>query len=404
MANVTPFPATPERPRQRAKKKSIEKGILPTPHGYLVTVRVLGELKAQRFPPEAKLTVMRDWRMTARVTGLAAAAQRTGKAVKPGTLADDVRDYLKGIATMPRLDQRTKHMTEWLEALGPERTRDSIQTHEIQAELHRLRKSGCPVIEYVRDANNRAIRKVVGHRPYSESEVNKRRTALMHFFRVMNGKSGRNPVRDIPKFREPDPEPRGVPMDTIERILAHLKPSVTKARLSVMAYTGIPHLTLALVRPEDVRWDVPAVYLHGRRKGKGTKGRMLPLRPEAVKAFRLMETWDAWGQSRADGGHPKRGWSSLNPAVGRACRALKIPVIRSYDFRHSFGTAVYAASGDLHATGKLLGHSDSRLTARYALGAEDPRQIAALNALGALLPSNGKRAGHRKSRGKKTRR
>jgi integrase len=134
-----------------------------------------------------------------------------------------------------------------------------------------------------------------------------------------------------------------------------------------------------------VDFDAGTVYLHGRRKGRGTKGRVLKLLPQAVKAFRQMARWDAWGAARSDR-RLKRGWSSLNRAVGRACRALHIPVIRSYDFRHSFGTATYAASGDLHATGKLLGHSDTRLTARYALGAEDPRQAAALTALGALLP------------------
>src|SRR6185295_12121548 len=42
----------------------------------------------------------------------------------------------------------------------------------------------------------------------SPSAVNKRRTALQHLFTVLDGKSAPNPVKNVPKFREPDPRTR----------------------------------------------------------------------------------------------------------------------------------------------------------------------------------------------------
>jgi integrase len=55
--------------------------------------------------------------------------------------------------------------------------------------------------------------------------------------------------------------------------------------------------------------------------------------------------------------------------------------LKPYDLRHSFGTRVYQASGDLHATGRLMGHRDSKTTERYIGAAVDPRLAAAIGSL-----------------------
>lgn len=44
-----------------------------------------------------------------------------------------------------------------------------------------------------------------------------------------------------------------------------------------------------------------------------------------------------------------------------------------YDLRHTFGTAVCAATGGLHATQQLMGHKSQAMTDRYTLAAVPER-------------------------------
>ena len=65
--------------------------------------------------------------------------------------------------------------------------------------------------------------------------------------------------------------------------------------------------------------------------------------------------------------------SSAWMSFQRACAKLGLTGLRPYDLRHSFGTAVYAASGDLRATQQLLGHASRSTTDRYTLAAVPDR-------------------------------
>jgi hypothetical protein len=79
---------------------------------------------------------------------------------------------------------------------------------------------------------------------------NKRRTALLALYNALDGKGAPNPVREIPKFRGPDPLPRGLPYAQIEKALDQMPACKTRARLKVIAYTGITHGQLMLFRPD----------------------------------------------------------------------------------------------------------------------------------------------------------
>jgi integrase len=129
------------------------------------------------------------------------------------------------------------------------------------------------------------------------STVNHRRTALQHLWTVLNGRNNPNPVRDVPKQQEPEPAVRALPYTQIEAILAALPDvgqglsgkardgdSKTKARLRVMAYTGIPAAQLRRLKPEHIDWDAGTMRVSARRKGaaqragrcRSTRGRWLP--------------------------------------------------------------------------------------------------------------------------------
>jgi integrase len=138
----------------------------------------------------------------------------------------------------------------------------------------------------------------------------------------------------------------------------------------VLAYTGIPNAQIAMIAPTDVDLHARNVAVHGRKKGKGTPGRIVPLTPDGVRAFQMMAREEAWGKfSRA----------TLRNMFRRACkRALGRDDFTPTDLRHSYGTEMYRVSGDIRATQVLMGHSTPQLTHRYTLAAVDPRVAAAI--------------------------
>lgn len=145
-----------------------------------------------------------------------------------------------------------------------------------------------------------------------------------------------------------------------------------------MAYTGLSHSQLTRVQPADLNLDLGTLYLRPRHKGqrsKTGKGQTVPLLPEAVKAFRHFAALECWG---------KFSRHSMRKTFLRACAKLSLPTtLRVYDIRHGFGSQVYEASGDLHATGLFLGHRDSRTTRRYTMAAVDQRLQEAIKKMAA---------------------
>jgi integrase len=194
----------------------------------------------------------------------------------------------------------------------------------------------------------------------------------MHLWTVLDGKHRPNPVRSVPKFRPPAAPPRAISYATIRTILDALRPSATKARLLVLAHTGLPHAQIMQLTPADVDLAARTVTVHGRRKGAGTGSSIRPLSREAVAAFALFAQMNAWGPFST---------SSLRTRFRAACVAAKVPPLTPYVLRHSYGTQLLRLTGDLHATQALMGHSDPRQTQRYASGASDARLTAAIQAM-----------------------
>ena len=84
------------------------------------------------------------------------------------------------------------------------------------------------------------------------------------------------------------------------------------------------------------------------------------------KKFSTSSLHKSWLLAQANAGSSPEGGST-------------VPV-RPYDLRHSFGSAVYAASGDQYAVQQLLGHAQSRTTERYTLAAVSGRLKAVVAA------------------------
>src|SRR6185312_11079073 len=121
--------------------------------------------------------------------------------------------------------------------------RPTIKPFEIQAVLHRWRQAGL-----------------------AEDTCNKRRTALMALWHRLDGRSAYNPVREVSRFRPPQPTARGLDYPTIRKIFRKMPDSATKIRLEVMAYTGLRPIQVKRLQRED--WDQVMIRLTLPATGK----------------------------------------------------------------------------------------------------------------------------------------
>jgi site-specific recombinase XerD len=298
---------------------------------------------------------MRRWREDQRVA-VRHGLELDGPAAR--TLRDDIRDYLAQVQTMPTLRHRRDDLALWQKAFGPERPRKSITAGEIREQLETWRNAG-----------------------YAANTVNHRRTALMHLWSVLDGKTAPNPARDVPRYPDDSQAapPRALSATAIELLLHFMPDSLTRARVQLMRHTGWPQAQIMKLEKTDITWSV-AVFVRARRKGKGAAGTWLPLLPAAWDALEVFKKAGAWGDFSTSSMR-----NSLRRAAGKA-NAIMLPLalhaeladVTPYQLRHSFGTLIAAITQDDRAVQTLLQHSDIRTTHRYTSATADPRALAAI--------------------------
>jgi len=288
--------------------------------------------------------------------------------------AADARRYLEAAQAMPSYQDRARDIAIWVDLFG-DRPRALIAAVEIRAARERWLTVGPRRRQHwVTDpiSGKRVRHDELVDEPLAASTVNHRLRALENLYTVLDGRHARNPVREVPEARETERQIRAVPLDVVRTVLAAMSDTATRARLAVLAYTGLPHASLARLQPDHANQKAKTLWVPGRQKGEGTRGRLLPLTRDGVDALKALARHDAWGPF-------SRG--SLRRAWRRACRAVDVPEVRVYDLRHSYGTLALQATGDLRATQLLLGHSTPKLTERYARAAINPALEQAAKAI-----------------------
>lgn len=360
--------------------------------GWQVCAKHRGERSfSSIFPLHTKASEMREWQRDE-----VARLRLEHTDVPTGSLAADVQKYLalESVKRLATYRERVQHLAEWVEALGD----------------IRRRKVTALMIEEQRDrwlTEPRPARKGQKPKPFSAAAVNKRLRALSNVWAKLDGRRAINPVREVAECEEPDPVARGLPYEVIEQILAAIpdtftgftkgkqrtagkgveRKGQTKARLRVMAYTGLTQAQLKLLTKNDVDLHAATMRVVARRKGRKLRRaaeralpQLIPLIPQAVEAFREFDRRECWGGFSN---------SSMWKAFARACAQVDMGALglRPYDLRHSFATAVYESSKDLRSTGAILGHRTERTTNRYTIAAVNPLVLDALNKMQARLPT-----------------
>lgn len=316
------------------------KGYARSRQGYRAWVRVGDTLRTKRFGADEEHKI-KNWRRE--TAGVLAKAQPDP--VAPGSFADAVARYLAQVASMPTIAQRTAHLALWVAALGGHVTRATITPEQIRTVLQAWRSRGL-----------------------SPATCNKRRTALMHVWTMLDGKDARNPVRAVKKFRVNDALPRGRDPHAIDAALKKAPVCRSRACARVMLWTGMRPVELDRAEPEDLSLKAKAIVV---RTAKGGRVRVVPLTPQGVSAWKEFDAIDGW--HRVPHTAPFNRW--LKTWTG-------IRDLRVYDLRHTYGTALARGRTRLDAIGALMGHSTLDLTRRYTLAAVNAEAAAATARLG----------------------
>lgn len=352
----------------RGKRVRLATGIYSDRYGVTVRAKARGDVKEIRYPLGTPLDTLRKARRDLRDE------LRVEPQARHGTLAQDFAAYLQTFPNGPRRRDESALLDHWRDVGLATRNRDEITALEIRQQL------------------------ALWSARFKPATLNHLRRVLGAVYSAVNGRSGVNPVRDVPKATVRYEEPRAIPYPIIELIFANI-PDIgrgekgtakkdggpgrstinkTKLRLRVMAYTGLPPAQLGRVQSRDLNLRAKTVYARPRRKGAGVDGYTLPLIDQAVEAFRAFDRAQCYGafSSRSAAktwrlavNKAKQQWRRERPR-----EPWPVPAdVRAYDLRHSFASAVMMLTGDLQAVADLLMHTSLSTTRRYTKGAVNPR-------------------------------
>jgi integrase len=185
----------------------------------------------------------------------------------------------------------------------------------------------------------------------------------------------RNPAQGF--HRNPEqPKDTYLNPDQIRRLLDCLDrlPNAASARaIRLLIYTGAR--AGEVLRASWTQFDLLAgVWTKPAATTKQRKSHRVPLSAEALSVLQEMSQDrkspylfpNSKGQPIAD---IKRSWAW-------AQREANLPGVRLHDLRHSFASLLISAGEPLPIIGRLLGHTQSQTTMRYAHLADDPLRRA----------------------------
>lgn len=323
-------------------RKQLIKGVYEDRSGILIRVHVHGKPRDFRADEHGRrYKHYRRSELRNERTRIQARERLKEKHVpgQEGTLRADVRSYTAMLTGRSKDDARTL-LEHWTKQFG-DRERHTLTAVELRQYAATWLHKG---------------------KPLAASTFNHRRQALSSLYRALDGPGGYNPVREIPKHKEIMGAPKALSYDVIRAVFEQMPDTQSRARLKLMAYTGLPQMQIEKLTRQD--WQGDRLRVTPRRKGTGAAGRWLPLSPDAQAALKDFARLKCWG-------------SFSRSSLCKAWKAFGPPGTNPYSLRHSWITELYRRSnGDVIALQQLALHSRLEQTQRYAAAALQDRMNA----------------------------
>ena len=167
-------------------------------------------------------------------------------------------------------------------------------------------------------------------------------------------------------------------------------PSDLRPLVHAALLTGARYGELVALRMNDVFLDRAQIYVAESKSGKP---RYIALNADGIALFKEAtagKQGDALIFTKADG--TRWGKNHHVRALQHACTVIKIqPVIAFHELRHTYASHLAQAGVDLLTIAKLLGHADTRITAKHYAHLADKTlsdAVAKLPSFGAPAPRN----------------
>ena len=169
------------------------------------------------------------------------------------------------------------------------------------------------------------------------------------------------PTARIRRPRQHRRPPRPIHDESLRRALTGTSDPRVRAWMVLAAFAGLRCLEIAGLDVDDV--DDGARMLQVRR-GKGGKGRVVPLHPEVMAALAALPI-PKRGPIFPDEKGRRVAPYVVSQGINRQLRRLSISST-AHSLRHWFATRLYRQTTDLRLVQDVLGHSSPATTAIYA--------------------------------------
>ena len=294
------------------------------------------------------------------------------------------RDHRRGVTVA-----ESAVRTHILPALG-DRTVASLKSAELRAWLDsvatkpaRLRTS-----RFAAEVNRRPAPRTADEKRARRASANRVYTVL----RAILNKAFRDGLvaddtawRKVKPFAKVD-EARIRFLTDVECVrLVNACPAELRALVRAALLTGARWGELVALRASDVNLAAPSIYIGESKSGRP---RHVPLNPEGRKLFAEQVTGkvgDALVFVRPDGA--PWGHNHHVRTLTEACRVAKVrPAVTFHQLRHTYASHLAQAGVPLLTISKLLGHADTRITARHYAHLADKTLAAAVTHLPSFEP------------------
>jgi integrase len=188
-----------------------------------------------------------------------------------------------------------------------------------------------------------------------------------------------NPLRGMEMLKENNERERVLTAKEVEDLLAACANISGRCRIATMIAlnTGLRHDGVVTLKWSEI--DMEAGQL--KKKVKGDTVVTVPLSPDLHEELKV---WLAGPDTDPDGyviPSPKKAGAhmlvSSNFGFNTACKKSGIEDgFHFHDLRHTFATHFIRMTKDIHLTAKLLGHSTTYITERYAHLVDDQAEKA----------------------------
>ena len=184
------------------------------------------------------------------------------------------------------------------------------------------------------------------------------------------GRIEENPMSRVKKFKENQKAMRILSDKEIIKLI-DAAPSHISPIIIIAANTGMRKMEILSLKWEDIDFRRGIIHIKDSKSGRAREVYMNCPVFEALKALPQESEFVFFNQ--ATGNHV----TSVRKSFKKACEDIGIKNFRFHDLRHCCATKMVEAGVDLVTVSKILGHSDIKLTMRYAHPGEKTMRAAA---------------------------